>query len=89
MKQGYLMPKLCTNCVYHKRAPVQHGQQMTLVSLCTHPELCNPVDGSPIPALMCRQEKELCGFTGRGFLQKQEDSLLPPTEPKSKVIVEA
>ena len=61
--------KLCANCAHHLRAPFQQGGRAGMISVCTNTDYRNPVDGSPIPALAARQERDLCGYPGRGFIQ--------------------
>lgn len=57
--------------------------QMAMIPVCKHPEFVNPVDGGTLPPGMVRKERDMCGLTGKGWVQKTttED---PPTPPKEK-----
>ena len=73
--------KFCKDCAYHKRVPIQAGNQMTMADVCMHDDFRDPVHGGHMPCAISRQEKSLCGWEGRGFLS------LPLPKEESKILV--
>jgi len=78
--------KLCTNCLHYKRhGTVNNGRGM-VIELCLHPELPNPVDGTPLPCGIVREKENLCGISGKGFINAPQDSPTAPTSEKSRIL---
>lgn len=72
--------KLCMNCQFHKRLPMGSTGQLAMVDVCLNPDFGHPVDGSPIPCVAVRQDRDMCGYKAIGFLKKGPDNA--PENPK-------
>ena len=84
--------KVCAECKYHK-AEYQvmqgpQGSQSMKQLACVHPENRDPIEGSPMPCLVCRQNEKFCGFDGKRYepvpeqVKKQEGNIIDITGVK-------
>lgn len=66
------MAKFCVRCKFHKRMPIQQGQQAMMIPVCVKEDFGDPVTGEAMPCIQVRQIKEMCGLDGKGFVQAEE-----------------
>lgn len=70
--------KPCVNCMFCDRRSVMVAPgQVQMMFVCTHPELLDPVEGSPLPCHTTRSNADFCGIRGIRWKEKASN----PKEP--------
>jgi hypothetical protein len=64
--------KICRDCEFFKNAAVDMGKGLEMMAVCTNDECRDPVDGSPMPAIVARKEQVFCGIQAKYFKLKVE-----------------
>lgn len=55
--------KICVECNWHKRAPMQVGPGQTqMVDVCTNLKCRDPVGGEFLPCAVARRDPAFCGI---------------------------
>lgn len=67
--------KACVNCEYVKRLALTDPQGRPVMAYaCMHPDLQDPVEGTPIPCHTCRSNSDFCGIVGKKWKEKIKEA---------------
>jgi len=75
--------KPCVKCEYISRIPMQIGpqaHQVGMTNVCLHPEMADPVEGTPLPCQVVRSNENFCGIKGKNW--KQQAPKAPDSDKK-------
>lgn len=65
--------KICMECDFYKRATLQAPDgRVGMADICVNSECRDPVDGSPLPCQVARQQVAFCGIDAKHYRQKKE-----------------
>ena len=77
--------KICQECAFHKRIPVQFNGRQALGSACMSPECRDPVDGSPLPCSTARTNESFCGLKTARYYKNIE---VPKQEAETSNVIQ-